>query len=227
MIRIYILIIAFILASCASSPTPKHNYLASGESCTEILNSGKSSKDGIYLIDPDGAGGINPFKTYCDMTHEGGGWMLYAYHADGVQTLEKKELVNKSSFGVLGNKKWKALRNNMKVGMMFIDENGRVSTISAAKLNSGNCTSTSSVHDLSVAVQTGKGGSGGLWHNEDSGCLITGGDYSVVQIRGKSYKNYKIAGSALYQQSAQKFDKWPYARDWSHEDQNTLLYFIK
>jgi len=227
MIRILFLIATISLVSCASSPPPKLEYLASGQSCIEILNSGKSSKDGIYMIDPDGPGGIAPFKAYCDMTHEGGGWILYAHHADGVATLDKKELVNKSSFGVIENKKWNALRVNMKSGMMFIDENGLVSTLSLPKLNSGNCSSISSVSDLSAAGELGKGGSGGLWHNENNGCTITGGDYSIVQLRGKSYKNYKIAGSALYQQSALKFDKWPYSRDWSYEDQNTLLYFVK
>jgi hypothetical protein len=32
-------------------------------------------KDGVYLLDPDGiSGDIQPFKTHCDMTKDGGGW---------------------------------------------------------------------------------------------------------------------------------------------------------
>ncbi|HYH98855.1 fibrinogen-like YCDxxxxGGGW domain-containing protein [Hyalangium sp.] len=30
--------------------------------------------DGTYWIDPDGAGGKDPFEAWCDMTTEGGGW---------------------------------------------------------------------------------------------------------------------------------------------------------
>jgi len=47
-------------------------------SCNEILKSGYSTGDGIYTIDPDGSGSIDPFKVYCDMTTDDGGWMLYA-----------------------------------------------------------------------------------------------------------------------------------------------------
>lgn len=42
--------------------------------CNSILLAGKSTGDGTYTIDPDGAGGISPFDVYCDMTTDGGGW---------------------------------------------------------------------------------------------------------------------------------------------------------
>ncbi|MBV2169606.1 MAG: hypothetical protein KUL82_12950 [Bdellovibrio sp.] len=45
-----------------------------GTSCKDILQKGGDFGSGYYQIDPDGAGGNAPFKVYCDMETNGGGW---------------------------------------------------------------------------------------------------------------------------------------------------------
>jgi hypothetical protein len=47
-------------------------------SCKDILSAKPSSADGIYPIDPDGEGPNSPIDVYCDMTSDGGGWILAA-----------------------------------------------------------------------------------------------------------------------------------------------------
>ncbi len=48
------------------------------QSCSEYLASSSynTQGDAVYWVDPDGPGGAPEYKAFCDMTRNGGGWML-------------------------------------------------------------------------------------------------------------------------------------------------------
>ncbi len=48
----------------------------SGTACSEILAKNPAATSGVYDLDPDGEGGKPPFKGWCDMVTDGGGWTL-------------------------------------------------------------------------------------------------------------------------------------------------------
>lgn len=49
------------------------------QNCKQILQAGLSNGDGMYTIDPDyEMGATPPFRVFCDMSSDGGGWTLIA-----------------------------------------------------------------------------------------------------------------------------------------------------
>ena len=190
-------------------------------SCNAILEAGGSTGDGMYTIDVDGDGPVAPTEVYCDMTRQGGGWTLYARHKDGIATVQSVNPVTPSNWGVMNDSVWVHLRDSMSVGMMFRDEFNRVSLLSKSKLTSAGCLSIQQVNSLNnIPGWT-------IWHHENSGCSLSGLDYSNIFLSGDTYHYYKTSGAALYNWASSKFEIWPYNTADSYTQQDTLLYFIK
>lgn len=55
---------------------PEEGCNITGDTCNAIKLAFPSAEDGVYSIDPDGTGGMEPFDAYCNMTDDNGGWVL-------------------------------------------------------------------------------------------------------------------------------------------------------
>lgn len=204
-------------------PTPLHNA-----TCQTIKDAQPLSASGIYQIDPDGDNGLASFDAYCEMDKRGGGWTLVAHHSDGLNAITESEVIDLSTYSVLPQSKWQSIRNSMTTGMMFVDENQKITTISKSNLINGNCQSISSTDSLSsppIPYDIGL-----IWQSEASGCSLSGLDYSFISLSIKSTSRgsgYLTIGAALYQHHT-GFDIWPYTDTrYSGAEQDQLLYYVK
>ena len=93
------------------------NWIASfnlvPSSCADLHKRGER-KDGVYTIDPDH---LQPFRVYCDMTTDGGGWTLLQRRIDGSEDFYRGWLRYKNGFGNLAGEFWLGLEKIHRLTM--------------------------------------------------------------------------------------------------------------
>lgn len=58
------------------STTASREYESHYYTCQDVLDETPGASSRVYTVDPDGIGGAEPFPVYCEMSENGGGWML-------------------------------------------------------------------------------------------------------------------------------------------------------
>ncbi|XP_048243737.1 fibrinogen C domain-containing protein 1-like [Haliotis rufescens] len=72
--------------------------------CASILKEYPKAEDGVYRIKPSDEQGS--FKTYCDMTQHGGGWLVIQRRVDGLEDFYRTWFEYMDGFGNLTGEFW-------------------------------------------------------------------------------------------------------------------------
>lgn len=220
-------------------------------SCQAILGSGGSTGDGVYTIDADGNGPIAPFEVYCDMTTQGGGWTLIANHKDGLEVVKESPVVTPDNYAVMNKSSWSTVKNTVRFGAMFIDENKKVSMLTKHGFILHSCQYFAAHSDLTKLNKYGHwvgnsivypvGGTSFFYNdNHPSGygpkrCVSIDDHTTAALLMIKDSSDpgnisYKTKGASLisgFIDGKSNFALWPYRGIYSQNEQNELLYFVK
>lgn len=181
--------------------------VSQGTTCQSIQANNSSAASGYFHMDPDGAGGLPAFTTYCDMDLKGGGWTLVgiryvpgkAYdHINDFDVLFT-ETSNITSFDDnyhLGDAQWQYLKNNSQELLLSMNDVGIYALADISTLKNANCIPLADTLGR-LPNKTGEHQFRLFWH-ETSGCSGVGTDYSMLNYHniynytGDVYKDTNI-----------------------------------
>ncbi|XP_071961760.1 fibrinogen-like protein A [Antedon mediterranea] len=72
--------------------------------CTDILESNSEATSGAYMINIHDGG--EPFRVYCDMDTDGGGWTIFQRREDGSMDFYRNWAAYKAGFGNVNGEHW-------------------------------------------------------------------------------------------------------------------------
>ena len=125
-----------------------------------MLKRHHAAKSGVYEIDPDGRG---PFKVFCDMDTDGGGWTLFQRRHDGSADFYRNWADYKVGFGNLEGEFWQGndrlhrmtavTPHRLRVDMEDFEFNTRYAEYSSFKIEN-----EAAKYKLSVSGYSGNAG---------------------------------------------------------------------
>jgi len=153
--------------------TPETSWLT----CKDIYDNKNVRTSWLYYIKPSWYS-WEAFQVYCDMTHEGWWWTLFAKNKEHNWGLPvKRNPLNVNQYWVLQNDKWVAVRDSMTTWMMFFNNHNQFATMSKSNLlTKWNCVSLTDVSDLSSTPNWH------LFHYEIHWCTGSWEDYTIFNL---------------------------------------------
>ncbi len=159
-----------------------------GKTCKAIKGTDPEAVSGLYELDVDGQGGVEPFTTFCDMETKGGGWTLVqnrqyqvpmetTYDLQGALSFTDMDNGSEAYEGAISDEAWLVLRQ----------QSSELQVMSGTPVRYYYSTFDHMNRDAPEACIKWDEGSSSLLnttlvHFEVSDCTVGGGDYNLLGL---------------------------------------------